>query len=306
MVFSKYQRAIISLITAAILWAVAVVLVKQSIEKIPPFTFTFFRFLFASIFFSPIIIAKRKKLLNIFPKIFPISILATLNLLLFTYGIQFTTADMSQIIVSGVPLMTIIILSLVYKEKFPLIKIAGSTIGFLGILFIVALPILEQKAGGNIFAKGNLFIITGFVCWSFYNVLGAKKLKEYLPLYITIIFIVSTAFITFLFALAEYYYVPSWSWVLIYQNIGSMVFTGVFGTSITYFLYQYAVRNSSPFIASLKEYIQPIATFIASFLILGERLTPLFLTGSFIVFIGLFISTDFQGKISRIKRRAAS
>jgi drug/metabolite transporter (DMT)-like permease len=73
-------------------------------------------------------------------------------------------------------------------------------------------------------------------------------------------------------------------------SLVSTAYVGIIGSALWYLLYQYIIHHSSPLIASMILYLQPAATFVWAAFLLGEQLTPGFLIGAALAFIGVFFT----------------
>jgi len=71
---------------------------------------------------------------------------------------------------------------------------------------------------------------------------------------------------------------------------------GILGTAVWYLLYQYIIKHSSPLTASTILYLQPAATFIWAFLLLGEQVTRGFLIGTALAFLGIYLTLQSPSK----------
>jgi drug/metabolite transporter (DMT)-like permease len=70
-----------------------------------------------------------------------------------------------------------------------------------------------------------------------------------------------------------------------------LFYVAVFGTAVYYFLNQYTIKHSSPVIASLTLYLQPVFTFAWAHILLGEKLTFQFICGTILIFLGVTLTS---------------
>src|SRR3989344_7573029 len=113
---SNRQKAFIAIFLGSFLGGATSAVTKIGLVGIPPFSFIFLRFLIASICISIFFILKRKKIEN-YLDLIPISLFATLNILLFILGIKSTTATIGQLLYAATPFLASAILYLFYQEK---------------------------------------------------------------------------------------------------------------------------------------------------------------------------------------------
>lgn len=272
--------------------AAGVVFSKISLKEFPPSVFIFFRFTLATFTILPYLFLKERDTFNkIDLKVILISLLPVLNIIFFTYGIRYTTATSSQVLYSAIPVFVFIVSWFFLKDRARNKKIIGLLLGLMGVVITILLPIIEksQLAFGSI--KGNLLILAGVVTFAIYSVSSKKLQKKYSPMFLTSLFIILTMFSQLLFAARDINWYLSW-----WFKVSPLALTGLlyvtFGQTVFYyFLYQYVIKRSSPLIASLAFYIQPIATYALAMVFLGENLSVGIIIGAILTFVGAWLVT---------------
>lgn len=273
---------------AAILGGGAAVFGKIALSEIPPFSFTFLRFLIASIFLIPF---SRKNLPAFRKKDGPIillSLLASTNVVLFAFGIKHTTANISQMIYTAVPIVSALLSFYYLKERFGASKIIGIIIGFTGTILVVLLPLISRDNTGSTIG-GNLIITLAMLSISLYWVLSKKFQTQYLPLEITNYFIFTTTFLLLFLSISDLFREPAWWQGVSIKAYLSLVFVAIFSTAIYYLISQIIVKKATPVMASMVLYVQPFTTFIWAYYFLSEKLSAIFLVGVFLSLLGVGI-----------------
>lgn len=283
------QKAILSVLLLSILSGSTAAVIKIGLFNIPPLSFAFLRFLIAGFIILPVLL-KGRKLRSLLPLV-PISLLGTINIVAFILGIKTTTATIAQLLYAGVPLLTALIMFTFLKERLNFRKAFGISIGFLGVTFVVLLPIFEKgtKFSGDLL--GNLLVTTGVIAWSFYSVFSKNKLKSFSPFVMTSAFILVTCFVLFPFFIIEFSANSSWWRNITISSILSLVYVGTISTIITYLLNQYAIKHGGSIFASMQFYLIPISAYIFAFLLLGEELTTGLVIGGVLALLGVYITT---------------
>lgn len=276
------------IILAAILGGGAGVFGKIALEEIPPFSFTFLRFLIASIFLIPFSLKylptfKRKDY-----KIILLSLLASANVVLFAYGIKQTTANMSQMIYTAVPIVSALLSFYYLKERFGVSKIIGIVVGFVGTVIVVLLPLISNNNGGSTIG-GNLTIVIAMLSISLYWVLSKKFHFQYSPLEINNYFIFTTTILLFFLSIFDLFREPTWWYGVSTNAYLALVFVAILSTAIYYLISQIIVKKATPVMASMVLYVQPFTTFIWAYYFLSEKLSILFLIGVFLSLLGVGI-----------------
>ena len=284
-------KATLALLGTVLLWSYMVVIARQIVSEISPVTVLFLRLLIASIFFLPFFISNHTWEKPHFLKLLLISLGSTINLTFFILGIKFTTASASQIIYAAMPILILSYGKFILKEKQTLIKIIGILIGFLGLLLIGYLSAIENGETISGTLHGNLLISIAMLGWTFY-LLSSKKISKYF----SPIELGSTSIlISFIISAVIFFINQSLTNSSLILNKGqffTIFYIGFAGTFLTYLLFQYAVKHSSPLKVSMTSYIQPITTAFLAILMLGEKLTFYFIIGSIFVLLGVFLTSS--------------
>lgn len=292
----KQRLAFLTVILAAIFGGGIPVFGKIGLMLIPPITFTFFRFLIATVFLLPFAVKQRHQINRSIWKVILLSLLATANVTLFAFGIRWTTATTAQLLYSITPIISAFFSYYLLKEKISIKKIVGITIGFFGVLLVILLPAFNisdkvNTLNGNL--SGNLIILIAVVIFSLYSIFSKKYQQELkvTPIFLTFLLTLTTTLVTFFFALYEYFLNPSWIANVSGQAVLSTFYVGIFGGAIFYLLYQYAIKNGTPIVASMTLFFQPIATFAWAFCLLNETLTIDMIFGGVLILLGAYIVT---------------
>lgn len=286
-------KAIAALMGTVFLWSFMVVIVRDAVSRTDSFVLLFLRLLVAFLAFLPIFIKSRVWRKAKFKTLVLVSMGSTITLTFFMLGIAYTTATASQVIYAAIPILVLLFGKYYQRHTHSFRKISGVIIGFMGILLIVYLSVLEKGTtiAGSFF--GNSLIIIAMLGWTAY-LLSSKHLTRYFtPLEIgsttiTVGFFVST--LVLMFHLSGSGRIGS----LALPALSAAFYMGFFGTFATYILYQYAVKHLSPLTVSLTSYIQPITTAFLAILFLGEQLTTPFIIGSMLVFTGIFLVSEIK------------
>lgn len=269
--------------------------IKLSLNTIPPMTFTFIRFFTSFLILLPIflyIVKPRLKKSDI--KLFYLSLLSTGNIIFFAYGIKLTMASVGQIIYAFTPIIVSLISFFLLKEKITKRKIFGILIGFIGVNLIITIPFFTKSVSLNNGVSallGNFLIFAGCIGYSYYTVLSKKFLKDYSPMWLTISFVFTTAFISLLFVPFEYVSLSSLFSYFDKAILWSVSYVVIIGTVLAYLLHQYAIDRGTPLIASLMQYFFPASTLVWSYFILDEQLDIYLTVGLVLILSGAWLVT---------------
>ncbi|MDO8658564.1 MAG: DMT family transporter [Candidatus Levybacteria bacterium] len=286
------QKAFLFIFIGSIMGGAISAVTKVGLIEIPPLSFAFLRFFGAAIIITPFYILKKKrKVIKDFIAVAPISVLAAANIALFTIGVKTTTATISQILYAGVPIIIGLVSHFLLSEKLGFTKISGIAVGFIGVIIVIFLPILEKGKAFSGDLTGNMLIATGVISWSLYIVFSKRMQKNYSPFVIVSIFIILTAIVLFPFFLIDLRTNNGW-WINVgFNSLISLLYVVIIGTIITYLLMQYAIKHGGIVFSSMAFYLQPVFGFLAAFIILGEGLTTGILIGGILALLGVFFVT---------------
>jgi drug/metabolite transporter (DMT)-like permease len=287
------KLALTAIIIAAVFGGGISVFSKIGLREIPPVTLTFLRFLMVTVFLFPLVAKEKALYTKSIGKVFFVSVLATVNVTAFAFGVKLTTATIGQLLYVFVPIITAIFSYFLLKEKMTTQKIVGVLLGLAGVVLIIVLPVFSKGGAfqGNIL--GDLIVLVGVTSFAIYSVFS-KKYQQQLnisPLLLTFMFGLTTVIVLSVFALHEYISNPGWVHHVTFSGISSALYVGIFGGAIYYSIYQYAIKHGTPLIASMTQFLQPVATFGWAFTLIGEKLTIGIFIGGVMAFAGAYIVT---------------
>lgn len=286
-------KALIALLATVLMWSVSAIIARTLVQEISPMVLSLLRMGTATLLFLPFVIKYRPWNEPQFKNLLAISLLSSINTLSFIWGIQYTSASASQLIYAAIPIFIVLINIVILREKVSLGKILGVVLGFLGLLYIVYLSVIEKGSTISGHFIGNFAIFVAATGWLFYILLSKRMSKHFNPAEIGGVSIFVTLFVNILLVIIEQVTVhPTNIWNL--NALLGGLYMGVFGTFLTYILFQYGLKYLSPLTTSLANYIQPITTAILAGIFLNEKLTANFTLGSAFVFAGIFLTTTLE------------
>lgn len=285
---SKVKVAILALIVANVIWGATSPIFKWSLQDTDPFTFGFIRFFIAALVILPFTIHKLKISMNAFMKLLAISYLGLfLHITYLLFGLELSSSINAPIIGSSAPVFLIIGSMFFLREKPKSRLIFGTLVSLAGVLLIILQPVLETGLDASLL--GNIF----FVLSTLTAVMYALLLKRFhLPYDIrTITF--------WLFVITAATYFPLFLWESQGQNfmrdvtpqaLVGIVYGAIFTSAIAYACYNFALRHVVTNETGIFFYVDPVIAILVAIPLLGEKITPLFLFGSLLVFLGIFLA----------------
>jgi len=286
---SDKQKAIIFTLLSAVLGGVTSTATKIGLTGIPPLSFAFIRFLVAGIVILPFLL--KTNFLKDIKKLIPFSLLGAINIIFFILGVKITTATIGQLLYAGVPLITAVFLFVLFKERLTKRKDIGIVIGFVGVVAVVLLPVIQKEARFSGSLLGNVLIAVGVVSYSLYMAYSKKFLKSFSPFILTSAFIFVTCIVLFPLALTDLVSYPNWWQAITFSSILALAYISIISTIVTNVLTQYAIRHGGSILASLQFYLTPIFAYLTAFFLLGEQLTLGLVVGGSLALLGVYITT---------------
>lgn len=284
-------------VVAAITGGSTTVFAKIALEVFHPFSLIAVRFFFACLFLLPFVYKTGELQPRFFKQLWSVGLIGAINPILLFIALPFTTASVAPLIYASVPALTACYLYLTMKQEISRKQVGGILIGFLGVLLVILLPLVER--GTPLAALGgNGLIFIGAIAFMFYGLMSKQRQQTLgstpiaLTFYFTLVaFLVSLPFTAW--EISSYGISPDIGW----PHILSAIFVGVVGTGISYVTYQLALKLSSEVSASLFMYIQPISTITLAALFLGEKISLVFVVGGILAVVGARLAT---GKVKKV------
>ncbi len=274
-------------------WALNYPLVKFVYADQSPLGILFFRLLFAAIF-SFLVFWRRITIPRDLKTHLHLAVFGVLNLVFFM-GFWFTgesteSSGISSIIVYTYPIISIAFSAIFLREKLTAVRIAGTLLGFMGMVLIFV-DQLSIKPGFGLF-----FLIAAATSWA----LGTIYFKKYL----LSVGNYTVNSMQFLYALPV---------VLFYvlatggfnpagfnpQFFAVVIYMGSLSTFVAYLIYLHLYSKYS--VSSISSYFfaVPALSIVFSYFILGESYTLFTFAGFALISLGIYLSSRQSRRIRR-------
>lgn len=284
-----HHKAILALITANLIWGAASPIFKLALENIAPFTLAFFRFFFAMIIMLPFaindLVVKREDWKNLIL----LSLTGiTFNISFFFFGLKYAPSINAPMIASSGPIFLYFLSIFVLHEKPHLKILTGTIISLLGVMIIIGQPLLSIQIDSKVLL-GNLFFLLATFGAVGHAIFSKELLIKYKAVSITFwsFFIGSLTFLPFFIGenLKQ-----NFLSTLDMRGIIGLVF-GVFLSSLlAYLLFEWGLAKIPAQEIGIYTYIDPVIAALIAIPLLGEKITALFVIGSILIFLGIYIA----------------
>lgn len=205
------------------------------------------------------------------------------NQTLFLMGLARTTAINATILVTTIPIFTVLYSVLSRREPASPLKFAGIAVAGLGALYLIGPDRLSLAPD---LAVGNLLIVLAMFCYALYLVHSKALVMRLGPVTVSAYVMLFSALGTLPLGLSGLATMDlavvrpaTWAW---------LAYIVVFPTIVAYFLNIWALRRVSPNLVAGYIYLQPIFTaLVAPAVLEGERVTTRAAVAGLTIFVGL-------------------
>lgn len=280
------------LVAATVFWAGNYVLGKFAVRVIPPVSLVFLRWLIAALPLAAVAsFAEKPDWKEVLKRWRLLAILAAFGLGGYTSLLYFalyrTSALNASLINSFNPALIMLAAAFFLGEELGPRRIAGTLVGFLGVLLVLTKGSLSSLAAFR-FNPGDLLMLAAIVCWTVYTILG-RRLKPVKP-------ITATAAQAALIVLMMLPLLPFTGLVLpaTPQAAASLAYIAVFPSVLSYLCWNLALAKIEPGKAGV--YLNLIVVFTAlATVLLGTPLTAPQIAGGACVLGGVLL-ISWKGK----------
>ena len=273
---------------AVLIWSLNITVTRYVAEFISPISISFYRWLIAFVLMSPfVLLSVWKYRTEIRQHAWQFALLGACGMV-FYQGLaysaaHYTTATNMGIINAFTPIFTIFISMFILKEMPTRYAVIGGILSFLGLLYVMSqgnLQSLMHLAGH----WGDLLMILAVFLYAFYGVFLKKwqiKIPLLTSLYVQIAFAL-LFHLPFVFVLGLD--------VINSQNVGSVLYAGVFPSIVAPLVWMMAVQYIGPNRTSIFMNVMPIGTALIAYFWLNEAWTIYHTIGGVIILLGIALA----------------
>jgi drug/metabolite transporter (DMT)-like permease len=206
-----------------------------------------------------------------------------LNQTLFLRGLSHTTAINATILVTTIPVFTVLYSVISKREPPSALKFGGIAVAGAGAIYLIGPDRLSLAPD---LALGNLLIVVAMFCYSLYLVHSKAMVLKYGAVTVSAYVMMFSAIGTLPLGLSGLATVDlgairpiTWMWV---------AYVVVFPTIVAYFLNIWALKKVSPNLVAVYIYLQPLFTVLVAPAVLeGESVTTRAAIAGAAIFLGL-------------------
>lgn len=293
---------IVAVATVMVIFGTTFVAIKIALAEIGPLTLAFGRFLIALILFAPFLRRGQEDFVELSRDEVQTWQLATMGFLgvtlffsLQNWGLVYTTAANTAIVLSAIPALTAIIGRIALGETLGFMRGLGILLSMTGVAIVVT----GSSPGGYHHAAarelvwsgtllGDLLVLGAALCWALYTVLGRQVVAQLSHVVVTAHTIAWGALFLAPFALGEML-LQGVSWPSA-KGWAALLFLAMAASGLAFFLYLFALTTLEAGEASVYVNLSPVVTLVAARLVLAEPIALLQLIGTALVLSGVYLS----------------
>ena len=198
-----------------------------------------------------------------------------------------TQASNVAFLLCGTPILTTVLVKLFYREeKIGRTVYYGSVIALAG----VALVVFDGATSLKISPLGDLLTIAAALSWGFYSIV-IRKLESR---YDTVMISRKVFFYGLVTILPTFLYNPPHLRLLFSADAAvwfNLIFLAVMASLVCFVLWNMVVKHLGVVKSSNYLYLNPVITCITSAIVLGEKITPVAVTGALCIMAGVWLAT---------------
>lgn len=276
------------MIIASTIWGAGAPLFKWSLQGISPLMLAFCRFLIPTIvllfFFKKM---QRIRLGDAFYLILLGVLNCTFNIGLYFLGLQYAPSINAPVIASAGPIFILLGSAMFLRDRATRKVLFGNFVGLTGVLFIVLQPLLQVHQQYSFL--GNFLFILSTISAALGTLVSKRLSKRYNAVTLT--------FWTFFIAALTLLPIPidelsqhSFSFHINLPAVIGILYGGLLSSLSAYFLFYWGLRFIKASETTIFTYIDPVAAIIIAAPLLHEFPDAIFIFGSLLVFLGVYIA----------------
>lgn len=294
--------ALLFMILAVLFWGYSFISTKIVLTQIPPVSIAFFRQIIATAVLIPLALYARCLPKMAFHDLLIAAVAGLFGMALYfvfeNTGLQYTTASNASMIVSALPIFTLISEALFFRLKVSWKMVVCLVISMIGVSLVVTVNGRLDFASARLF--GNLLIMSAMVCWVVYTILNKRLDKRYPSITVTTYQSLTSIFLYIPFIIPE---MNRWGELgsLSTTVIENLVFLSVFCSAVAYFFYIYATKRLGATVSSIFLNLIPVVTTISGYIVLQERILWLQIFGMGLIMASIYALNKLAPRPSEIK-----
>jgi drug/metabolite transporter (DMT)-like permease len=261
------------------LWGLEYIVAKKALEDIEPLTLVFFKYGVAFLLLAPIKFAINRRIAVRGKHLLPLFVCALFGDIIYYAAeyraLSYVSVAVLTILLSFVPLLSILIEWGFFGRRPSLLMIAGVLVCILGIALVIGVDFRQLRGSSLGYALGGVAILA----WNIYNFFTEKLTDAFRVLDLTLYQVVCTLVLLAPYMIAN----PPALASLTPAALGGALYLGVVSCALGFFIYVNALSVLGATPCALFSTFMPVTAAFFGWILLKEALRPLQLAGGAIV-----------------------
>lgn len=280
---------------AVIFWGFSFIATKVALREVHPFTLLTLRYAIGALLLLLVQLGRDKTFFKIFsPRdwiyIFILAAVGVSGLgLLQAYGLLYTTAINTGWIIAINPVLITLSARFFLGEAITGRKVSGIILGFCGIFLIISKGVFSLSLFQLASTHGDLLVLASAVAWTGFTVGGKGFISRFPSLATVTTIMLSGCLIVFPLSLLK----GEWN-SLLHLSLTAWIgilFLGVFCSGLGYLCWYSALKKRDSGVVGMYLYLEPFATLLGAYLLLGEEIRWITMIGGGMILCGVFLAT---------------
>jgi drug/metabolite transporter (DMT)-like permease len=272
---------------AVVFWGVSFVATKAALTEVAPVTLIFLRFAIGAAVLLAIVRELPPR--EAWPALALMGFIGVfVHQMLQAYALTMTSATNSGWLIGVTPIWSAVLAAIVLRERFGFWKVVGLAGGFAGALLVVTKGDFSSRVFGRPSTTGDLLILISTLNWAIYSVLGHRTIRTLGPRRAT------SGAMLFGAAMLAPFFIAQKGWRQI-PNLtatgwSALLFLAVCCSALGYLFWYGALERIEVSRVAALLYAEPLVTFVAAALLLGERVSGVVIAGGILVLISVLVA----------------
>ncbi len=281
------------LILANVLWACSYVAAKFALRDISVNMMNALRMMISALVLLPLLIALRKEL-NLTRRDLPqLALLAIVGIVIAKTlefsGLALSTASDVALLISSESIFTAVLSWLMLRERFKPLTGIALLLGLIGVYLIVERSIVPNipPGGGALRILGDLLVVLGLICESFYTVRGKALLVKHPPLLIAAAAIVGSAIVWMPLAGGEIVF-SGWHPLSLTTWL-AVGWLAIMSTIVAYLAWFKGLEEVDGSAAASTLFVQPLLGTVLAIMLLNDQLLLTTVIGGILIITSVYL-----------------
>ncbi|MDR1571193.1 MAG: DMT family transporter [Clostridiales Family XIII bacterium] len=264
------------------IWGLEYIFAKQALETFSPLSLVFFKYLVGFFVLAAVKLAVDRRIAIRKRELPALALCALFGDLIYYYceyqSLEYIPVALVTIILSLVPLLSMIIEGVAFNRRPNLPMILGALACMAGVALVIGVDVGELR-GDSGKAIGCALAGAAVVAWNIYNFLTERLSERYSSLDLTIYQLVCTLLMLVPYILANMPAAEDFT----AGAVGGTLYLGVFGAAIGFFIYVKSISVLGATPCALYSNFLPVSAAAFGWIFLGETLSALQILGGAVV-----------------------